>query len=169
MSDTPGGKSTDSKSTEKPPISTDSPQKAGGKASKSTEPAKAPIGRPPIVFPEYTEPEVVRLAYNGGTDKEIAAVFAVGKTTLKQRFRLALAKGRALRLLDLRGAQMALAIAGNATMLIWLGKNGLSQADVLELGLTQADLEKMSDDQLRAVAAGHPPFKIIQGGARRTG
>jgi hypothetical protein len=84
------------------------------------------IGRAKVVVnPE----EVQKLAALGSSDKEIANWFNVPVSTLRDNFRVELGKGREQLNQSLRKAQIKLAMSGNATMLIWLGKNILGQSD----------------------------------------
>ena len=73
--------------------------------------------------------DVYKLATIGCTDREIAQWFMIAESTLKYNFADYLAKGRAELKQKLRRAQVHAAINGNATMLVWLGKNVLGQTD----------------------------------------
>ena len=73
--------------------------------------------------------EVYKLAAIGCTDSEIARWFSMKESTLKDNFREIIAKGREDMKQTLRQAQIRLALSGNATMLIWLGKNILGQQE----------------------------------------
>jgi hypothetical protein len=73
--------------------------------------------------------DVYELAAIGCTDSEIARWFDLAETTLKYNFSEIIAKGREDVKMTLRRAQLQLALSGNATMLIWLGKNLLGQSD----------------------------------------
>ena len=96
--------------------------------------AKGP-GRPRIEF----DMEVVRgLAEIQATDEEVAAVCCCSVDTITRRkaddpdFAEALKRGRETGKSSLRRAQWKAALAGNTTMLIWLGKQHLEQADKTE-------------------------------------
>jgi hypothetical protein len=78
-----------------------------------------------VVFDE----DVFKLAAMGCTDSEIARWFGIEESTLKYNFSEIIAKGREQLKQSLRRAQIRLAMSGNATMLIWLGKNILGQSD----------------------------------------
>jgi hypothetical protein len=78
-----------------------------------------------VVFDE----DVFKLAAMGCTDSEIARWFGIEESTLKYNFSEIIAKGREQLKQSLRRAQIRLAMNGNATMLIWLGKNILGQSD----------------------------------------
>lgn len=70
------------------------------------------------------------LASYGCADHEIAAELGIGERTLQRRAREALNKGRSTLRQKLRAAQLRLALEGNPTMLIWLGKQYLGQRDM---------------------------------------
>ena len=73
--------------------------------------------------------EVEHLASLGCTDRDIANYFGVKEDTLRRGFADYLIKGRHNLKTTLRQAQLRVALEGNPTMLIWLGKNMLSQSD----------------------------------------
>ena len=78
-----------------------------------------------VVFDE----DVYKLAAMGCTDSEIARWFDMSESTLKYNFSDIIAKGREHLKHSLRRSQIKLALSGNATMLIWLGKNILGQSE----------------------------------------
>ena len=78
------------------------------------------------------EKRVIELASKGLTVQEIAAFENVSHDTITRRFASALEKGRLLCNASLRRKQVELALEGNATMLIWLGKQRLGQSDKTE-------------------------------------
>jgi len=73
--------------------------------------------------------EVWKLAALGATMEEMSDWFQINRETLKYNFSDYIAKGRAELKRRLRAAQIRVAMDGNATMLIWLGKNILQQSD----------------------------------------
>jgi hypothetical protein len=73
--------------------------------------------------------DVQKLAGIGANNCEIAGFFECGEATIRRRFGENLTKGRAIRKIDLRRKQYEIAMKGNVTMLIWLGKNELGQSD----------------------------------------
>lgn len=73
--------------------------------------------------------EVYKLAEIGCTDREIAEWFMIKEDTLRYNFADYLTKGRAGMKRRLRAVQLSTALSGNATLLIWLGKNLLGQSD----------------------------------------
>jgi hypothetical protein len=84
------------------------------------------MGRPKKKLDEEL---VAGLASEGASNRDIAAILGCDHVTVANRFSPILTKKRAERRLKLRKAQMDAALAGNATMLVWLGKNELDQAD----------------------------------------
>jgi len=84
------------------------------------------VGRDKKVIPPN---EVYKLAAIGSKDIEIANWFGIDENTLRFNFSVELIKGRENLKQSLRQAQIRLALSGNATMLIFLGKNYLGQSD----------------------------------------
>ena len=86
------------------------------------------IGRAPnqrVVDPD----EVYRMSLLGCTMEEMAQFFQVDRETLKYNFWDYIKQGESETRQRLRNAQIELALKGNATMLIWLGKQMLGQSD----------------------------------------
>jgi hypothetical protein len=73
--------------------------------------------------------EVEKLASIGMKNSEIAEWLDIDDSTLNYNFKQNLTKGRLQLNQSLRQAQIRLALSGNATMLIWLGKNILGQSE----------------------------------------
>ena len=94
------------------------------------------MARPRI---ELNAEELRRLAVLHCTQQEAASFFGVSLSHIEKRLhdeedlKAAWDEGRALGAISLRRQQTALAEKGNATMLIWLGKQLLGQRDNLEL------------------------------------
>jgi hypothetical protein len=78
-----------------------------------------------VIVPE----EVEKLAKYWCSWEEMSDFFGVPANTLKYNFSDLVAKGRSETKQALRRAQIKLALGGNATMLIWLGKNILGQQE----------------------------------------
>jgi hypothetical protein len=77
--------------------------------------------------------QVSALASIGCPVADIAKVLDCSTKTLERRFMKEMDQGRAERNASLRRKQFELAMAGNTTMLIWLGKQYLGQKDKHEL------------------------------------
>lgn len=84
------------------------------------------VGRDKKIIPPQ---EVYKLAQIGCKNQEIADWFGLDENTLTYNFSVELLKGRESLKQSLRQAQIRLALSGNATMLIWLGKNILGQSE----------------------------------------
>lgn len=72
---------------------------------------------------------VENLAAIGCSTREIASIVDASERVLQRRFAAPLEKGRSRLFKALRRKQVELALAGNVTMLIWLGKQMLGQKD----------------------------------------
>lgn len=93
----------------------------------AAEPAK--VGRPRAdVDPELVE----KLASIGCSIKEIAAACNCHPDTIRDNFSTEIAKGQENGKTRLRKKQIEVAISGNVSMLIFLGKNMLGQSDKIE-------------------------------------
>jgi len=102
--------------------------------------------------------DVFKLAAMGCTDREIANWFDMSESTLRYNFSSILEKARVDLKQSLRQAQLKLALSGNATMLIWLGKNILQQQENPNtndnnqiLPYTDDDAGIVEDEQVDAV------------------
>ena len=84
------------------------------------------MGRPKK---EIDEDQVFKLASIGCTYQEIADFFSVDKSTILNRFSHVVKEGHTEVKKSIRRAQLDLAMKGNASMLIWLGKQMLGQRD----------------------------------------
>ena len=73
--------------------------------------------------------EVEKLAQLHASTEEIAAFFGVPVQTITYNFGDIIQKARAEMKVALRRSQIKLALDGNCTMLIWLGKQYLNQSD----------------------------------------
>jgi len=73
--------------------------------------------------------EVYRLSALGCSLAEIAVWFGVSESTMRYNFAEYWARGQENIKQRLRAAQIKAALNGNATLLIWLGKNMLNQTD----------------------------------------
>lgn len=78
---------------------------------------------------ELNEDQIYELASMHCTMKEIASVMDCSVDTLERRFADLIDKGKDQGRTNLRRAQITCALKGNATMLIWLGKQMLGQKE----------------------------------------
>jgi hypothetical protein len=88
------------------------------------------MGRP---LKEIDPSEVEKLASYGCTPTEIGAFFNVNETTIRKRFSEIITKGKESGKIRLRKKQIEVALKGNVSMLIWLGKQMLGQTDKQEI------------------------------------
>jgi hypothetical protein len=132
----------------KEPIKIPQPQSTRGGARPNAGRSPKPI--------DLAEVEI--LAACGGTDDEIGYRFDLERSTITRRrqndkeFAEVVERGKARGRISLRRKQFELAMKGDRTMLIWLGKNLLGQRDHFDGKLTVATLSirDLSDEQLAA-------------------
>lgn len=84
------------------------------------------MARPKI---ELDAAQIESLASFGLTNREIGEFLGASEATIGRRFASETRKGRAALHKSLRRKQTEVALSGNVTMLIWLGKNMLGQTD----------------------------------------
>lgn len=84
---------------------------------------------------EIDTDQVTKLAALDCTNAEIAAVVGISIGTLERRCRQEIADGREQGKASLRRKQWEIAMKGNPTMLIWLGKQRLGQTDKQDLSM----------------------------------
>ena len=87
---------------------------------------KKKVGRPKI---EIDEDLLLKLATIHCTMKEMVDILGVSEDTLKRNFAGIIDKGKASGKMRLRRKQMEVALEGNPTMLIFLGKAMLGMSD----------------------------------------
>ena len=78
---------------------------------------------------EIDEELLYKLASIHCTMQEMVDIIGVSEDTLKRRFAHIIAKGKAEGKMRLRRKQVEVAMSGNHTMLIWLGKQMLNQSE----------------------------------------
>lgn len=78
---------------------------------------------------DIDEAQVEEMAAIGCTVAEIAGIVGCSPRTVERRAAAPVARGRARLNISLRRRQVEMAMAGNASMLIWLGKQLLGQRD----------------------------------------
>ena len=106
--------------------------------------------------PKPLDPKQIELlAGVGCTVDEIAASLDVSDVTLRKRFLPVIEKGREKMRASLRRKQVEIAMRGDRTMLIWLGKQLLGQTDRMETELTGTlthDHRTMDEEAIIAAA-----------------
>ena len=127
--------------------------------SKEVEKKPTKTGRPKL---DIDESLVENLASIGCTLSEIAAACNCSEATLKTRFQLIINKGRENGKTRLRKKQIELALGGNVTLLIWLGKQMLNQSEKVEAktehsgeigGTLDADSKRAVNEWARTIQA----------------
>jgi len=84
------------------------------------------VGRPKI---EIDEELLYKLATIHCTMKEMVDIMGVSQDTLKRNYAHIIDKGKSDGKMRLRRKQIEVAMSGNHTMLIWLGKQMLGQSE----------------------------------------
>lgn len=102
------------------------------------------MARPPL---EIDGVQVEKLATLGCKTTEIAHFFDCSTDTIERRFAAELTKGRASLRISLRRWQLDAARKGNATLLIWLGKQLLEQIESQSVVLSEPQSAKPLDKE----------------------
>lgn len=84
-----------------------------------------------------SDAEIEAKAAAGATDAELATLAGISERTLQRRYGALLKKARQKMRVSIRQKQFELAMSGNVTMLIWLGKVYLGQTE------TQPDTQRI--------------------------
>ena len=93
---------------------------------------------------EFDDDLIFDLAKHGCTYEEIAEITKCNKATLVRNKRDLIAEGHSIMKKSLRRKQLEVALNdGNATMLIWLGKQELGQKDTHQMEHTGKDGEEL--------------------------
>lgn len=95
--------------------------------------------------------QVKRLAAIQCSYAEMAAVLGCNESTLTRRFAQAIKEGREQGRMSLKRKQYEVAMGGNVTMLIWLGKQHLEQVEKKEVLINSPDEEMGA--KLRAISS----------------
>lgn len=107
-------------------------------------------GRPKKVLTEDAIKLIENMARIMCTDEEIADVLGCSRDLFYTKenenlFRQAIEKGKATGKQSLRRKQYEVAMKGNSSMLIWLGKQWLGQTDKVEQTTSFEDLEPLAN------------------------
>jgi hypothetical protein len=98
---------------------------------------KRPVGRPKR---QLDERQITDMASIGLTVKEIAGVLRRSYVTIHNDYPDSVDLGRARMRASLRRKQYETAMSGNATMLIWLGKQYLGQSAKRQVETSRSEL-----------------------------
>ena len=113
---------------------------------------KRGAGRPRIIVDEDA---ILELASKGRILSEIASYCGVSVDTITRNYAELVKRGRSIMEGSLRNKQYEIAMTGNPTMLIWLGKQYLEQSDKSEINGNlkheHADLSSLNSEQLDEV------------------
>ena len=118
------------------------------------------MARPRKEINEEGREQVAKWASAGATKQEIASRLGISDDTLQLRIKedpmlqTLFDQGHAELKLSLRSKQVELALAGNVTMLVWLGKQLLGQRDKQELA--GADSAPLIPHQVKLVIVPMP-------------
>jgi len=85
---------------------------------------------------EIDSEQIEALASYGCNVREMADFFKCDESTIRKRFKAEIAAGISDGKIRLRQKQFDIAMAGNVSMLIWLGKQMLGQSDRMEMDNT---------------------------------
>ncbi len=88
--------------------------------------SKRKVGRPKLAIDEE---QLEKLASIDCSYEEMASILKCNPSTLTRNFAQVIEKSRALGRASLKRKQFELAMSGNVTMLIWLGKVRLGQKE----------------------------------------
>ena len=111
---------------------------------------RATKGRPRKILTEDALKLIENLSRIMCTDEEIASILGCSRDIFynvdnEELYRQAIEKGKAQGKQSLRRQQWELAKKGNASMLIWLGKQWLNQTDKVEQTTSFEDLTPLAD------------------------
>ena len=100
---------------------------------------------------DFDEDKIETLASKFWSMSEIAAFYNVSVKTISERFPHLVTKGREKGKSKLRDYQLAAAVKGNVTMLIWLGKQYLGQKDIQDV-----DIREMPEITINVISNERP-------------
>lgn len=93
------------------------------------------------------EQQVFDLASFFCTDEQIATIVGCSPDTLSRRFAEIIQKGRESAKHNIRRKQYEVAMSGNVSMLIWLGKQYLGQSDKQEIAASVQAIKINKDEE----------------------
>lgn len=121
------------------------------------------MGRPKK---EIDAKQVERMAKVGCTVEEMSCIIGCDKRTLERRFAALIEKGRADLKQSLKHKQVQLALDGDRTMLIWLGKQYLGQSDKAEQQVDQTVTVKDESSYGQSDSATEAAPRPVEGDAK---
>jgi hypothetical protein len=104
--------------------------------------------------------EVEKLAAMHASIEEMAAFFGIPANTLSSNFGDIITKARASTKVSLRREQIKVALNGNVTMLIWLGKQYLGQADKIVEEKPDSIPADELDNRIKSLIETMPELKV---------
>jgi hypothetical protein len=110
-------------------------------------------GRPKKIFSEKDIEQMKVLARCHCPDSEIAAWFGVAERTIQRHFATLLKEQREAGKANIRAKQYRLAMDGDKTMLIWLGKQLLGQREKTDITLERLPDAMLIEEAQRRIAA----------------
>jgi len=99
------------------------------------------MARPKKNITVTAEKTVEKMASIGATNLEIAELLGINERSVRRNYAEFLTKGRGTLKEKLRRKQISIALKGNVTMLIWLGKQYLGQAEKVDNNNKDSKLE----------------------------
>ena len=96
---------------------------------------KKEVGRPKKY--DIDPKDVEKLASYGMTNVQIADFYGCSKQLISDNYRTFVTKGKLETIKNLRKTQIDVALSGNVSMLIWLGKQILGQSEKAEVKLNR--------------------------------
>lgn len=125
-------------------------------------------GRPKHQFTDTQVEQIKTLARCHCPDNEIAAFMGVSENTIQRHFGALLKESRDAGKCNIRAKQYRLAMDGNVSLLIWLGKQLLKQSDKIQWDITSIPEEKFADEVQRRLdeETNKQPLRIVSSAAK---
>lgn len=125
-------------------------------------------GRPKHQFTEQQVEQIKTLGRCHCPDSEVAAFMGVSEMTIQRHFGSILKEAREAGKSNIRAKQFRLAMDGNVSMLIWLGKQLLKQSDKIQWDITSIPEERFSEEVQRRLDAEteSQPLRIVSSAAK---
>lgn len=98
-------------------------------------------GRPKKIFTAEQITQIEEMAFCGCKTETIASATGIKEDTLRRHYAPKMIQKRAEGKIALKKVQHERALAGDSTMLVWLGKNELEQTDKFQADITTKILQ----------------------------